>query len=213
MKIKVVSFDLDNCLINKRFDDVIWFEKIPRVYAEKNHIPFKEAHRIVSSEYARLKGKTERWRDIEFWLPYFGIRKEWEEVCSGLEKEVKLYPDVIPALLSLRKKYKIVVISHAERNFLNLKLKASGLSKFIDYSFSSRKELKSYHKKKDAFLYACRKIGIKPSEMVHIGDNEEYDYLEPMKAGIRSFVIERSGKSGKHRIKNLEELERILAKG
>ncbi|MCX6710261.1 MAG: HAD family hydrolase [Candidatus Woesearchaeota archaeon] len=213
MKIKVISFDLDNCLTNTRFDDVIWFKEIPKAYAEKNHISFKKAHKIVYSEYTRLKGKTEEWRDIKFWLSHFKIRKSWKTICSGFEKEVRTYRDVMPALLSLRKKYKIAVISHAERNFLELKVKASGLFSLVDYSFSSRTELLRYHKEKEAFLSACKKMKIKPSEIVHVGDNEEYDYIEPMKAGIKSFIIDRSGKkSGKHRIKDLRKLEKILEK-
>lgn len=211
MKIKAISFDLDNCLINKRFDDLIWFNEIPKLYAKKERISFCRAHEFVTSEYAKMKGKTEYWRDISYWLKRFGIKTPWEKVCAEAQKSIRLYPDVMPAIASLGKKYKIAVISHAERNFLDLKLKASGLFPLVDYSFSSRTELLSYHKEKDAFIRACKKMRIRPSEIVHIGDNEEYDYIEPMKAGIKSFIIDRSiEKSDKHRIKDLRELERKL---
>jgi HAD superfamily hydrolase (TIGR01549 family) len=211
MRIKVISFDLDNCLINKRFDDAVWFKEIPKIYAKKEKISFYQAHKFVTSEYAKMKGKTEYWRDISYWLKRFRIKTFWKKVCAEAEKSIRLYPDVMPAISSLRKKYRIAVISHAERNFLDLKLKASGLFPLVDYSFSSRTELLSYHKEKDAFILACKKMRIKPSEIVHIGDNEGYDYIEPMKAGIKSLIIDRgSKKSGKHRINSLVLIERKL---
>lgn len=32
----IISFDMDGTIFDTNFDDVLWFEEIPRLYAEEN---------------------------------------------------------------------------------------------------------------------------------------------------------------------------------
>ena len=44
-----------------------------------------------------------------------------------------------------------------------------------------------------------------------VGDNWNFDYVAPSKAGINAFYLDREGKmSGKHVVKNLREFEEKL---
>jgi putative hydrolase of the HAD superfamily len=59
----------------------------------------------------------------------------------------------------------------------------------------------------------CKKLIIKPQEMVHIGDHKEFDYLVPQKLGITAFYLDRNKTStGLYTVHNLSQFEEILIK-
>ena len=193
-KIKVISFDMDGCLSDNNFDDIFWDREIPKLVAELKKISFEDAYRYVVHEYERLWGKTDDWRNPNFWLNHFGINKSWEEIMANFKKEIKHYGDSAPVLKNLQKEYTVVITSHADRNFLDLKLKIDSLGRYFDYTFSTPSDFNSMKKSTDVYKKICNMLGIKPHEMVHIGDHYEFDYVVPMSIGIRSFLIDRSGK-------------------
>jgi len=55
------------------------------------------------------------------------------------------------------------------------------------------------------------KLKIKPEELVHVGDNREFDYRSPKKIGIKSIYLNRDKKyRGNHVIYSLSELKNAI---
>jgi len=49
-------------------------------------------------------------------------------------------------------------------------------------------------------------MNILPEEMVHIGDNREFDLTIPRQIGINAFHLDRKGKAGSKSLTNLREV-------
>lgn len=193
-KIKVISFDLDGCLSDNTFDDLFWDREIPKLVANKKNISFEEAYKYVVDEYKRLWGKVDDWRNPNFWLKHFDLKETWEEIMDDLKKEIKHYGDSIPVLRKLKDNYTLIITSHADRIFLDLKLKMEELGSYFDYTFSTPSDFNNMKKDAEVYKKICKILGIKPNEIIHVGDHYEFDYIVPMSIGIRSFLIDRSGK-------------------
>ena len=136
-QIKVISFDLDGCLADNAFDELVWRTEIPKIYAKEHNISFEKAFEEVTAEYKRLWGKVEGWRDVEFWFKHFKFNTTWQDAINEVKHHIKKYGDVIPVLEELKKSFKIIIVSHADRKFLDLKMEISGIAKYIDHSFST----------------------------------------------------------------------------
>ena len=209
--IKVISFDLDGCLSDNSFDELLWRREIPKRYAETFKISFEKAFEYVTSEYKKLYGKTLLWRDPTFWLEYFKIGIDFEELIKPIKREIKIYPDVKFVLKKLHKNYKLIIVTHADRKLLDLKIEKSNLEKFFTRTFSMPTDFGSMNKNGEIMKKVCEIMSVAPSEMIHIGDDYEFDYLAPTSVGIRSFLIDRSGKRDEsYVIRNLYEIFNFL---
>ena len=59
----------------------------------------------------------------------------------------------------------------------------------------------------------CSLCGVSPDEMVHVGDDECFDFEVPNKLGITAFYLDRTGEhSGDHVVHGLQELSGKLAR-
>ncbi|MFH1511689.1 MAG: HAD family hydrolase [Candidatus Woesearchaeota archaeon] len=121
--IKYISFDLDGTVADNSFDEIIWRKRIPELYAREKNVTVDRAFETVTTEYARLYGKEPRWRDIAFWFEHFGLQADWQKIVQEEEKNIIVYADVEPVLRELHHRYKVIVISHADRKFMEPKLK------------------------------------------------------------------------------------------
>src|SRR3989338_9733409 len=101
--IKVISFDLDGTLAEEEFDTIIWFEEIPKLYAKKYKIPIKKAKKFVFAEYNKFR-HDHRWADVGFWFEHFEL-ENWQKLLDDLKHKIRLFPDTIPVLKELNKKY------------------------------------------------------------------------------------------------------------
>lgn len=216
--IKVVSVDLGGALFNNQFDELLWRTEIPRIYAEKYGLTKEDAFERVTSEYRRLWGKVDGWRDPEFWLKHFKLGIKFEDLIKPIQKEIVPYIDVAPVLRRLSKKYNLVVISHAQENVLMTKLKVGGCEKYFVKVYSIGSHFKKITKDSDIFQEICDDLKVLPEEIVHLGNSLDFDYKAPSSKGINAFLIDRIG-HGKEpfvvrdlyefeeRIKEMEALE------
>lgn len=210
--IKFISFDLDGTLGDMTFDRTLWDIEIPKLYAKKYNLSFKEAQKEVLERYYSYEDKDYRWFSIERWFKEFGLKSDWRKMMQDLSHHINLFPETVPVLEELSKKYKLIIISKAPNIFINMKLKISKIERFFYNTFSMTTDFKMVKKRKQAYERILKELKIKPDEMVHIGDEWGFDYLTPKKLGIRSFYLDRSGKKkGKNIVKNLEEFkEKVL---
>ncbi len=207
-KTKVVSFDVDGTLVDAEFNDLIWLEEIPRLHAEKEGISFEEAHRFVLGEYEKVGEKDLRWYDMNYWLRTFGLRKSYGEILQKYEEKIRLYPDARAILEALKGSFPMIVITLMPREFLEVKLKK--LDGYFHTTFSTISDFRGL-KTSRVYREVCLRLNIEIDELLHVGDSWEMDYLEPRRAGVKAFYIDRAGgKEGDSVIGSLEELIPLL---
>jgi len=192
--IKVISFDLDDTLSDSQFDELIWRTELPKAYAKEKGMSFEQAYTEVTTEYKNLWGKAQgNWRDASFWLKHFGLKTTWEDLLTMVHHEIKHFDDVIPVLDELSKKFKLVIISNAERKFLDAKIKVNHLGGFFAKTYSAASDFNKKKKDAEIFQQVLKDFKIKPDELIHIGDDEEYDVKEPAKIGVKAYLLCRKG--------------------
>ena len=205
-KTKVVSFDVDGTLVDRKFVDIIWDEAVPELYAKEKGIGLEEAKEYIKKEYDKVGDKKVEWYDIKYWFKHFGINKNWKELLMEFKNEIEIYPDVMNILDELSKKYKLIIISNASKEFLDIEVEK--FKHYFAYIFSSTSDFKQLKKTANFYFSICSILGVKPHEIVHVGDNWDFDFIAPRKIGIKTFYLDRIGqKQGDSVIHDLMELK------
>jgi putative hydrolase of the HAD superfamily len=93
----------------------------------------------------------------------------------------------------LKDKFALVLTSNAGREFIDVEMEATGLKKYFDRIFSATSDFKKVKKTADFYERICQILGVRPQEIVHVGDHHEFDYLVPRSLGIHAFYLDRSG--------------------
>src|SRR3989338_1725062 len=162
--IKAISFDFDETLVSRELELFFWYEEIPKLYASQHKIPLSKAKKICYSQFGKLSGKKPNWFDPGWWFKRFSLKKDHKQMIRDLRHLVKIYPETKKVLKKLRlKKLKLIVVSNAHRDFLDLKVEAAGLEKYFDKIYSLPSDLKTTKSTK-AFRQIERKTRLKPSE-------------------------------------------------
>lgn len=205
---KVISFDLDGTLVSMDYVDAVWLEKIPEEYALKHGVSLEEAKECVEKEYLKVGPESPEWYDLNYWIKKFGLNLKPKDILNSCIKNLYLYPDALKTLEKLSKKYELIIISNASRQFIDIETEFLDIKKYFRYTFSSVSDFKKTKKDEEVYKKVCEMIGKNSDEIVHVGDNYEFDYLVPLKVGIKAFYLDRKGiMNGKNVIKNLFELE------
>lgn len=208
----IISFDMDGTIADMNFDHILWLEEIPKLYAEKNKVSFEKAKELCWKEYCKVGDEDMRWYDVKYWLEHFGFKKEWQHLMNDLKHHIKLYPESKEVIKELNKKHKLIIISNATREFLNMKIEAESLKDYFDRIFSVTSDFGRLKKEGNIFKEICKLLRIKPQEMIHIGDHYKFDYLVPRKIGINAYYLDRKKeKKGKYIVHNLKEFKEKIS--
>ncbi|MDP2908425.1 MAG: HAD family hydrolase [Nanoarchaeota archaeon] len=208
----IISFDMDGTIFDTNFDDVLWFEEIPRLYAEENKISFEKAKEACMKEYSRVGDEDLRWYDVKYWLEHFGLKKEFRHMMNDLKHRVKLYPEAKEVIKELSKEYKLIVISNAMREFTDIKMEVESVKDYFDRVFSVTTDFGIVKKEESVYREICKILKVKPQELVHIGDHYKFDYEIPRKAGIKAYYLDRKGeKEGENIVKDLKEFKEKIS--
>jgi HAD superfamily hydrolase (TIGR01549 family) len=186
-EVKIVSFDAEGTLVTPDFSYAIWFEAIPERYADKNGIDFEQAKKIVEEEYRKVGDQRLEWYDIRYWFNKFDLGTP-DPVMDKCRSKVCYYPEVIDVLSSLRRRYELVVVSGSTRDFLHRLLWE--IEPYFTKVFSSLSDYKQL-KTSEFYLRVCQAMGTQPEQIVHVGDNWQFDFVAPREVGIRAFHLDR----------------------
>ncbi|MEM2289342.1 MAG: HAD family hydrolase [Candidatus Hadarchaeales archaeon] len=208
--IKAVSFDMDGTLFQPTFADEVWHEHLPRLYARRLGIPLEEAKRVVESEYERVGDERREWYDLEFWILKFGLGVTKEEIFSACGGKVKLYPEARGVLEALFKRFRLVICTNAPKEFAQFQLEKAGIRDMFFRVYSALTDFGEL-KKCSTFQRILSELGLGPEELVHVGDHPKFDLEVPRSFGIRSYLMDRTGRfTGDYVIRDLRELEAKL---
>jgi putative hydrolase of the HAD superfamily len=202
--IRVISLDMDGTLVKTRFVDKVWMEGIPMLYAEKTGLDFPAARSYVISEYMKVGSDHLEWYDLLYWIDRFGLKVGKEELLQMYEDEIEIYPEVQEVLDHLSLSYDLVVTSNAAREFIDFEL--DGLSDYFREVFSATSDFREVKKSPLIYGTVCAHMGVKPYEVLHIGDHYSYDYESPLEAGLDALFLDRKGeRSGREVVGDLRE--------
>ena len=206
-KIEIISFDVEGTLVTTDYSYAIWFEAIPQRYASKNDLDFERAKVLVEEEYAKVGDQRLEWYDIHYWFNRFGLGSP-ESVMAECSGRVAYYPEVNDLLSLLSERYMLTVASGSPREFLIHLLEdiKNNFTKIFS-SVSDYKQLKT----PDFYREMCNVLQVNPEQVLHVGDNWQFDFLAPSEIGIKAFYLDRTGKDTKPNIlSNLVELKDFI---
>jgi HAD superfamily hydrolase (TIGR02253 family) len=195
MKIKAVLFDLDNTLI-----DFLKMKKMSVDAALSAMIDAglplekEKALKILWNLYSDygIEDKTilqkflrKTLRRIDYKMLAQGIIAYRRVKASFLEP----YPHVVPTLIRLKERgYALAVVSDAPRMRAWLRLAAMKIADFFDVIVTSDDAGGRLKPDPAPYRLALKKLGLRPEEVVFVGDNPNRDILGASKLGIRTVL-------------------------
>jgi FMN hydrolase / 5-amino-6-(5-phospho-D-ribitylamino)uracil phosphatase len=135
------------------------------------------------------------------------------EVFFAERNRVQYYEDALPALKLLSARYPLVSLSNG-----NAQLDLVGIAHYFQAAVSAKSEGVA---KPDARIFqaAARAAGVKPEEVLHVGDDAALDALGALDAGMQAVWLNRQDKLWPHEhtqptleIASLTELTELLVK-
>lgn len=208
---KIISFDMDGTLVDPEFTDWVWLHGIPTLYAQKWGLPFDKAKAFVVEEYQKVGEGAIEWYDIKYWFRVFQLDEAWETLMKRYAHKINAYEDGHHLLERLKEKYPLVLTSNAGREFIHIEMEVTGLGRYFHRIFSATSDFRAVKKTTEFYRQVCDILKADPSEIVHVGDHYEFDYLVPRALGIQAYYLDRSGKkNGNSVLSDLRDLERKL---
>ena len=227
---KCIFFDLDHTLWDYETNSCDTLGEIYTTYrlldrGVDNVHRFQEQFRVVNTSLWDLYDRgvidsevirKERFKQI---LEQFGIadQKLIEDISVdylySCPKKANLVPRALETLEYLSGFYAMTVVTNGFEEIQNVKLSAGNIHRFFSHVVTSQK---AGHKKPSAgiFEYAMQANGVKPEEVVMIGDNLLTDIAGALNASIDAVFFNPARISHavavKHEINCLSELQKIL---
>ena len=213
-KKKLISFDLDNTLIDPTYTTFVWEIGIPQLYAKKYNISISKATRIVIGEYKRIGDLSLEWYDITYWFKYFELPGRWENLLEEHRDKIRPFPEVKEVIEDLAQYYNLIVISNAAREFVEVEIKDVGIENSFTRIFSATSDFQQVKKTPQFYKQICEIMKTEPSDTIHTGDHYEFDYLVPKSVGIKAFYLDRDGTRPRDNftVKNLKEFAALIKK-
>lgn len=214
IKNKVVSFDLDGTITDQSFVDSVWLEGIPQLYSVKKKVSLDEGKIAVKKEYDKVGNEKLQWYNLQYWIKKFDLNVSWKHLLSRFEDRIKIYPDALKAIKELAQKgIRLIIITNANTEFLEFQLASTKTGDYFEAVFSVTSDFGLVKKTVDAYQRVCNILRILPHEMIHVGDDRNFDFNVPQRLGISAFYLDRKGTNkGKHVIYSLEDLNKIVEK-
>ena len=137
------------------------------------------------------------------------------EAFYAARQAVQLYPDVRPVLRRWAGRYRMIAITNG-----NADIRRIGLGDLFDVTVGAH-EVGAAKPDPRIFALACEKAGVRPEQVLHVGDDIDRDVRGARVAGMQAAWVRRpdlpepvwpeGNAPGERRFDDLEALERVLA--
>jgi HAD superfamily hydrolase (TIGR01549 family) len=205
-QIELISFDAEGTVVTPDFSQAIWHEAIPVLYAQKKGLDLAQAKRHIAEEYGKVGEHRLEWYDIEYWFSYLGLGSS-EVVIQGCLGEIAYYPEVTEVLSSLASTYKLIIASGTPLELLHCLLR--DIEPYFIRIFSSISHYRQL-KNPDFYLRICEEMDVKPNQVIHVGDNWQFDFLNARQVGINALYLDRSRRNHQQSLSDLTQLKHML---
>jgi HAD superfamily hydrolase (TIGR01549 family) len=205
-RIELISFDAEGTLVTSDFSETIWHEAIPALYAQRKGLDLAQAKKSVTEEYNKIGVHRLEWYDIEYWFHCLELGSSAPVIRDCLCK-ISYYPEITEALASLAGEYKLIVASGTPLELLHCLLR--DIEPYFVRIFSSISHYRQV-KTPDFYLRICEEMCVNPAQVIHVGDNWQFDVLNARQAGLNALYIDRSGQNHQEALSDLTQLKRFL---
>jgi putative hydrolase of the HAD superfamily len=210
LDVELISFDLDNTLydyenvyriaINEVFKLII--AEYPKLDLEQLNSTYQylklQAEKLAFRENkSSLEYRKERLSSLlmKFDIDQPDLLDKVVEVYSdNFEKNLRSFPGVKDVLEYLFDRYNGCLISEGPADMQDKTLKIFGLKKYFKFEFYSS-ETGLIKKDGSLFEFALKTIGVKPEQVVHIGDSQARDINGAKLVGMKVIWLNPSGQS------------------
>ena len=202
-KLKAVIFDIDGVLIDSVKANAVFFERIFKQIGVK----------YSKAEYIRLNHMT-MWQIIEHFTGETSerkIRKIWEfaKQFPYPYELVKVPKDSIRTVAWLSRKFKLAVVTARVKKGVKPVLQRYGYGAYFKTAICFE-DYKNPKPDPEPLLKALKKLKIKPSEAVYVGDMPS-DVQCAHAAGVKSiFFSSRKNKKADYNVKSFKQLRELL---
>lgn len=229
--LEAVFFDVGNTLL---YPSPSVSEVCRQVLAEAGHIrdlsAIDEYMPLVDQYYEdRYREDDTFWTDeaetSAVWVGMYGLlcrRLGIEDQAEYLAQRVydefgrpdrwHAYDDVVPAMQRLRGRgLKVGIVSNWDSRLTSL-IRGLGLSEYLDDVVSSA-EVGLHKPDPRIFQLACERVGVHPSDAVHIGDHVYADVVGAEAVGMKAVLIDRhcgEAPDFPRFVRTLDELDSVL---
>ncbi len=145
--IDTVLLDMDGTLLDLHFDNYFWLQYLPQKFAELHGLSFDQAMAELNKSFVGLRG-TLNWYCLDFWTELTSL--PIAELKLDVQSKIAMRPYVIEFLSTLRQQQKrLVIVTNAHRDSLNIKLQCTQLDQWVDRIISSH----DYQQPKESSLF------------------------------------------------------------
>jgi putative hydrolase of the HAD superfamily len=133
--IDTVLLDMDGTLLDLHYDNYFWMQHLPKRYAEANDFTLDEAKTKLQAHIRAHEG-TLNWYCLEFWSD--ALQMDIRALKEEVQEKIQIRPFVIDFLKALQAKgKKLVLITNAHPQSLDLKLEITAIDQWLDLVISS----------------------------------------------------------------------------
>jgi putative hydrolase of the HAD superfamily len=225
LKPRAISFDLDDTLwpcedVIERAESVVyeWLRThAPRI-TERHDLESMRSIRIdtararpeLAADLTALRRETIQWHaEVAGYHP--GLADEAVEVFLAERHRVTPFADVRPVLESLRRHYPLVALTNG-----NADVARAGLGDVFAVSVSAA-DVGAPKPDPAMFAEACRRLGLRAADLMHVGDDPVRDIHAARAFGARTAWVNRFGDAwpegvprAHHELETLEPLDALL---
>lgn len=128
--IDTVFFDMDGTLLDLEYDNYIWLNAMPTMYAKLNKIPFLDAVKHIKNHIKIVSGTLDAYC-FNYWSCYLGF--DLLRLHKELKHKIAYRKNAESLLLFLKNKgYKVLLATNAHPDNVKLKFSALGLNKYLN---------------------------------------------------------------------------------
>jgi putative hydrolase of the HAD superfamily len=125
-----VLLDMDGTLLDLNFDNHFWLEFVPEKYAQKQQISIAQAKQQLMPQFRAMEGKLE-WYCLDYWSGV--LQLNIADLKAEISQLIAVLPHVVDFLEALKlSNKKVLLVTNAHRDSLNLKMEKTCLQPFFD---------------------------------------------------------------------------------